>query len=177
MAGKPDDKEKPSTLEKLAPAAVLGGLATGLLAILPLPKSIKEKLTGQSGGEVLKFFKKRRMLKLFGFGGITLLAASTLFAHFEEHPETLKELGEMPQDAEGKKSWWTKALDKAKIGAKEGGDKLLEILTGALDIADGQALKNHFEKREKQEGYVDLKDSKLVKNVKNNIDIFILKME
>ena len=66
MTGKPDDKEKPSTLEKLAPVAVLGGLATGLFSMLHLPTSITSKIDSKSGESILKSALKFRKLKLFG---------------------------------------------------------------------------------------------------------------
>lgn len=84
---------------------------------------------------------------MFGAAGTALFAASMLYAHFEKNPESLKELGDIPSDEAGKKSWWQKALDKAKIGAKEGGDKLLHIVTSGIDIADGKALREHYEKK------------------------------
>lgn len=169
---KPEDGKEKGTLEKMAPVALLGGLATGLFTMLHLPKSITEKIDSKNGASILKAVPKLRKLKLFGIWGTALVAAGLLFAHFESNPETLKELGEVPTDEAWKKSWWQKALDKAKIGVKEGGDKLHQILTSGIDIADGKALREHYEKEGPAEGYVYLRDSELVKGIANKIEVF-----
>ena len=71
----------------------------------------------------------------------------------------------MSADAEGKKSWWKNALEKAGISAKEGAEEIWAILNGSK-------LEEHFENVGPKPGYFFLKDHKTIQDAKKEVLTF-----
>jgi CRISPR/Cas system-associated endonuclease Cas3-HD len=115
--------------EKLAPLAVLGGAGFGIFKLLEgkLPTKMANSLSGLDQKSLLWKLARNRALRLFGISGVTLFGIGKLYEYIEKNGASL---GEMPTDENGKKAWWKKAIEKAGIGAKEGGEEIWSILNG-----------------------------------------------
>lgn len=146
-------------IRKIPALDTLSAAAVSMYAIAKkfLPKSLTENVDEKNGTSILKLLKGRKYLKLFGVWGLALLGAGGLFAYFSENPDKLKSLGEIPEDAEGKKSWWKKALGIAWINDQEGGSHILSYL-------NGEKITEKLEQQHLEEWKVWLKDHPLYKN-------------
>lgn len=159
-AGKDGVREKwKEVMSKIPALAAISAVAVGIYAIARrfLPESVTKNVDPEDGKSILKALKGRKFLKLFGAGGLALLGAGGLFFYFSENPDKLKSLWDMPEDAEGKKSWWKKALWVAGIDDHEGGNHFLSYI-------NGEKIKEKLEQRPLEEWKVWLKDHPLYKN-------------
>lgn len=105
---------------------------------------------------------RNRALRLFGIGGVALFGIGKLYEYIEKNGASL---GEMPTDAEGKKSWWKNALEKAGIGAKEGAEEIWAVLNGSK-------LEEYFEKDTPKDGYEFLQNHKTIQGAKKEVLAF-----
>lgn len=161
---KPEAKEW-SALEKVWPIAALGLTWTALFNKFVkdrLPPSVSKNLTGLDEKAFLGKLARNRALKLLGISGIALFGIGALYSYIEKNGSTL---WEMPADAEGKKSWWKNALEKAGIGAKEWAEEIWAVLNGSK-------LEEHFENAGPKPGYFFLKDHKTIQDAKKEVLTF-----
>jgi len=161
--GKVEQKEG-GALEKVGPLAALGLVGTGILTLIKwnLPEEMQKGLSWLDQKSLLGKLARNRALRLFGVGGVALFGIGKLYEYIEKNGTSL---GEMPTDAEGKKSWWKNALEKAGIGAKEGAEEIWAILNGSK-------LEEHFEKDTPRDGYVFLQDHKTIQGAKKEVLAF-----
>jgi len=162
--GKTEQKEW-GVLEKVGPLAALGLTWTALFNHFVkdrLPPSISKNLAGLDDKSFIGKLAKNRALKLFGISGVALFSIGALYQYIEKNESSL---WQMPTDAEGKKSWWKNALEKAWIGAKEGAEEIWGVLNGSK-------LEEHFESIKPKPGYVFLKDHKTIQDAKKEVLTF-----
>ena len=97
-------------------------------------------------------------MKLFGFGGLTLFGLGQL-ANAAENPEIKAEMGKMPQDKEGQKTWLKKLVEKSADIGSETKETLMSFISEGWDYARGEKLDEYLSKDEKpREGMVTLEE-------------------
>ncbi len=169
-------EEGKEDLNKTGPLAVLGGAGIGILALMKgkLPTSITERLNTNDKKDFLSRLTRNRALKLFWISGITLLGIGTLYSYIEKNSS---ELAEIPTDAEGKKTWWKNAIEKAGIGAKEGAEEIWSIINGEK-LDDYLTEKEEEDAKEMEKnGYVRLSEHETIKEAKTQIDLLMNRCE
>jgi hypothetical protein len=167
---------KNALLEKVPALAGISATAVGLFAMVKkfLPNSLTKNIDEKDGSSILNALWKYRTLKFMGKAGLSIGIASTLFLFFSKNPAQAQELGEMPNDAAWKKSWWERACMLAGVGI----DKI-EGLIGLDSAENVQEIpdENHCYLQDHpmiQEPLRHLKDlgDKLVLAYKKNPEVF-----
>lgn len=158
-------------IEKAAPLALLGGAGLGIFALIKnkLPESISKNLNIADKAGFLKKLAWNRALKVFGMSGITLFGIGKLSEKLQD-PKIAAELWEMPQDTEGKKVWWKKAIEKAGITMKDGAEEIWAIMNGEKldEYLTSRENSDEMEKR----GYVTLDQHPTILWAKYELSVF-----
>lgn len=144
--------------ENAGPIALLGTAGLGIFGFIKsqLPKSVADKIDATDKKSILSGLAQNRALKLFGFGGLTLFGLGQL-ANAAENPEIKAEMGEMPQDKEGQKTWLKKLVEKSADIGSETKEALMSFISEGWDYARGEKLDEYLSKDEKpREGMVTL---------------------
>ncbi len=115
-----------------------------------LPSGLKGNISESNGSNFLKSVFQNRALRMFGFGGATMYGISALYDWLSK-PENQEKLKSFPTSLHDQKIWWQETIQKAGIDARDGGEKILAIMTGEM-------LEKHLEEKEVQEGYVKLRE-------------------
>ncbi len=164
-------EEKEWSIEKAAPLALLGGAGLGIFALIKskLPESITKNLNIADKAGFLKKLAWNRALKVFGMSGITLFGIGKLSEKLQD-PKIAAELWEIPEDAEGKKVWWKKAIEKAGITMKDGAEEIWAIMNGEKldEYLTSRENSDEMEKR----GYVTLDQHPTILWAKYELSVF-----